>query len=145
MKIKNGLSLLGILSLVIFLFAFKNTDVIVEKTTTPEWKNLKVLPKDISEENLKGLMRGYNTALGVKCNYCHTEIKDSDKLDFAADTKKEKEYARHMITMTKKLNAENFNWENDPNPDNVNVVTCTMCHRGNPSATKSLELSIPKK
>lgn len=83
-------------------------------------------------------MKGYNDALGVKCSYCHTAIEGSDKLDFAADTKKEKEFARHMITMTQKINATNFNWKNHPNPETIDVVSCAMCHRGttNPSKTQ---------
>jgi len=60
-------------------------------------------------------------------------------LDFASDEKKEKEYARHMIVMTRELNAKNFNWENSSNPEMINVVTCTMCHRGSASPTKSLK------
>src|SRR4051794_23891080 len=42
------------------------------KTTPPDkWKNLKVLPQDISEDSLKAVMRFYSSSLGVKCNFCH--------------------------------------------------------------------------
>ncbi|MEG0697700.1 MAG: photosynthetic reaction center cytochrome c subunit family protein [Algoriella sp.] len=60
-------------------------------------------------------------------------------MDFASDAKKEKEFARHMIVMTRDLNAKNFNWNNAKNPEQINVVTCVMCHRGNESPTKSLQ------
>lgn len=140
MKIKNLLSIISCLGILITLFSFNSSSIITEtKAGDPVWKNLKVLPQDISNDSLKGLMRGYNDALGVKCGYCHTQIEGTDKLDFAADTKKEKEFARHMITMTQKINAENFNWENHPKPESIDVVTCAMCHRGNTSATKSLK------
>ena len=137
MKMKNLLSIVACLTVLITLFSF-NTNTFSKKGDT-EWKNLKVLPKDISNDSLKGLMRGYNDALGVKCSYCHTSIEGTDKLDFAADTKKEKEFARHMITMTHKINSENFNWNNHPNPETIDVVSCTMCHRGTTNPSKTLK------
>lgn len=105
-----------------------------------EWENLKVLPEDISKDSLKHLMRGYNAALGVKCSYCHASSKeDPKKLDFANDSKDEKEFARSMIKMTQKINAENFNWDNHPEPEKINMVSCTMCHRGSPKPSKYLQ------
>lgn len=137
MKLKNTCIVLGFLSLMISLLSFKNTTTVTESTVEPtEWKNLTVLPKDISKEDLKSLMKGYNAALGVKCSYCHAATEGGDGLDFASDAKKEKEFARHMIVMTRKINAENFNWNNDPNPENINAVTCNMCHKGKASPKK---------
>ncbi|MGG5576544.1 c-type cytochrome [Myroides sp. C15-4] len=137
MKLKNTWIVLGFLGLMISLLSFKNNTTVTESTVAQsEWENLKVLPQDISKEDLEKVMKGYNTALGVKCSYCHAPAEGKDGLDFASDAKKEKEFARHMIVMTRKINAEHFNWENDPNPENINVVTCTMCHRGNTSASK---------
>lgn len=141
MKIKNVLSILCCLGVLVTLFAFSSSTLVTEsKAGDIEWKNLKVLPKDISNDSLKGLMRGYNDALGVKCGYCHTTVEGTDKLDFAADTKKEKEFARHMITMTQKINAENFNWQNHPKPETIDVVSCAMCHRGTAKPSESLKL-----
>lgn len=137
MKLKNTWIVLGFLGLMVSLLSFTNKTTVTESTVAQsEWENLKVLPQDISKEDLEKVMKGYNTALGVKCSYCHAPAEGKDGLDFASDAKKEKEFARHMIVMTRKINAENFNWENDPNPENINVVTCTMCHRGNTSASK---------
>ena len=136
MKIKNLITILSITCIACILFAFKNYTVKTDSEVKEiKWENLKVLPKDISEEKLKELMRGYNKALGVKCNHCHAEG-ENGKLDFASDQKKEKDYARHMIEMTKNINSQYFNWNNDPNPENIETVNCTMCHRGNTKATK---------
>ena len=96
-----------------------------------QWKNLKVLPQDISEADLKALMRGYNASLGVKCNHCHA-ANEEGKMDFASDAKKEKEYARHMITMTKDLNEKHFNYD----PNDKQKVTCFTCHQGNVTPKK---------
>jgi len=137
MKLKNTGIVLGFLGLMISLLSFKNTTTVIESIVEPtEWKNVTVLPKDISQEDLKKIMKGYNASLGVKCSYCHAAAEGGEGLDFASDAKKEKEFARHMIVMTRKINAENFNWNNDPNPENINVVTCNMCHKGKASPKK---------
>ena len=140
MKTNRIIASLGVLALMFSIFSFTTSRQIDtgKAISSSEWKNLKVLPQNISEDSLKGLMRGYNAALGVKCNFCHAENPDTKKMDFASDAKKEKEFARHMIVMTRDINAKNFNWENAKNPEMINVVTCVMCHRGNESPTKSL-------
>jgi len=105
-----------------------------------QWENLKVLPQDISGEELKGLMRGYNTALGVKCNHCHAPNAEG-KMDFASDAKKEKEFARHMITMTKDLNEKHFNYDET----DKEKVSCFTCHQGNikPKKVGQLDFKEP--
>lgn len=141
MKTKKIIASLGVIALLFSIFSFTTSRQvdIGKEVSDSQWKNLKVLPQNISEDSLKGLMRGYNTALGVKCNFCHADNPETKKMDFASDAKKEKEFARHMIVMTRDLNAKNFNWNNAKNPEQINVVTCVMCHRGNESPTKSLQ------
>jgi len=140
MKTNRIMVSLVVVALMFSIFSFTTSRQIDtgKAISSSEWKNLKVLPQNISEDSLKGLMRGYNAALGVKCNFCHAENPDTKKMDFASDAKKEKEFSRHMIVMTRDINAKNFNWENAKNPEMINVVTCVMCHRGNESPTKSL-------
>ncbi len=96
----------------------------------PKPKNLKVLPKDISHEDLDKVMDGFKAALGVKCNFCHAQSKDtaSHHLDFASDEKPEKSTARDMMRMTKKINKKFFNYKNDGTA--VPPVACMTCHRG---------------
>ena len=66
-----------------------------------EFINLQVLPKDISSKALQGIMvDDFQDALGVSCNFCHAEEKDSHHLDYASDAKPEKEIARGMMRMT---------------------------------------------
>lgn len=141
MKIKHLLLISGFIAILTILYAFTSKATITDKVMNEsEWKNLKVLPSTISNDSLKTLMKGYNKALGVKCNYCHSEDPSGKKgeLDFASDSKKEKEFARHMILMTRKINAENFNWQNSPDPEKIDVVSCTMCHRGTAKPSESL-------
>src|SRR5450755_1801917 len=70
-----------------------------------KFKNLKVLPKDISPEQLDKIMDGFKEALGVKCSFCHAPSKDSSihHPDFASDDKPEKNIARKMWKMTAKI------------------------------------------
>jgi len=108
-----------------------------------EYKNLKVLPKDISHEELSAVMDAFTVSLGVKCNFCHAMAADTlpkKHLDFAADSKPEKETAREMMKMTAYLNQNFFNPAHSSRPDTIRTVICYTCHRGthNPESVNLL-------
>lgn len=124
---------LGFIFLMTVFYAFKTNNSYEDVyQSVPKWKNLKVLPKDISKDSLDHLMEGYTIALSVDCNHCHATQKDNPKkLDFASDDKIEKEIARGMIQMTNDINKNYFQPHfPDPKPAQVYVVNCVMCHRG---------------
>jgi hypothetical protein len=100
----------------------------------PPKRNLKVLPKDISHDDLDKTMDGWKSALGVKCNFCHAPNADTSNhhLDFASDAKPEKTIARHMFLMTGKINKKFFGMNKDTTGKLVATVTCVTCHRGSP-------------
>ena len=81
------------------------------------FKNLVVLPKDITKPALKATMRDIAKSLNVDCDHCHKEP------DMAADTDKKK-IAREMMEMVKTINTK-F-------PMTLKKVTCWTCHRGKP-------------
>lgn len=93
-------------------------------------QNLKVLPKDISHDDLIKVMDTWKDALGVKCGFCHAPSQDSTShhLDFASDAKPEKNIARHMYKMAAKINKKYFSFNKDAAP----AITCVTCHRGSP-------------
>src|SRR5688500_11626234 len=93
-------------------------------------KNLKVLPKNISHEDLDKVMDEWKEALGVKCNFCHAPQKDNPrKLDHASDEKPEKNITREMFKMTGRINKKFFNYKKTAeNP--VPPVGCMTCHHG---------------
>lgn len=94
-------------------------------------KNLKVLPKNISHEDLEKEMRSYNKALGVKCDFCHARQPDNPKkMDFASDDKEEKETAREMLRMTMRINKKYFKSGKDEQGQPMMTVTCYTCHNG---------------
>lgn len=94
-------------------------------------RNLKILPKDISDAKLDSIMQTYNIALGVKCNFCHVPVKDiKDSLDYASDAEPMKENARDMMRMVIDINKNNFYFDKNERPEYLHVVSCKTCHRG---------------
>lgn len=140
---KKSVAFLSFLLIIIFLVssAFSSYDsnyAVYEPQ--PSWKNLKVLPQDISKDSLFGLMENYSISLGVKCSHCHISRKDDPtKLDFASDAKIEKEITRGMIVMTNEINENYFKpYFPDPKPARVYTADCVMCHRGTANPRKYL-------
>src|SRR5690606_12001017 len=119
---KNVIFICSFLLVGLLLMSFNNNfqNNSYQDISKDGFKNLKVLPQDISKDSLMALMKGYNQALGVKCNHCHT-------MDKSSDDKHEKEIARHMIKFTNALNANEF----APIGEKYkNAIECATCHRG---------------
>jgi len=109
----------------------------IAATTPPEapkYKNLKILPKNISKEDLDKVMDHFKAALGVKCSFCHAPSKDTAQKwpDFASDDKPEKLIARKMMKMTSKINKKFFSDNKNEQGVAVPAVECMTCHRGSP-------------
>ena len=98
-----------------------------------EYKNLKVLPKNISSKDLSKIMiDDFEDGLGVSCTFCHAAGKDSLQLDFASDVKPEKLIARRMMTMTMGINKKYFGLKHPLLVDSVLAINCITCHNGQP-------------
>lgn len=125
MRYKKTIILSVLLMAIVMLSAFMPQQQQEKKKPT----NLKVLPKNISHDDLDKVMDGFKAALGVKCNFCHAPRKDDPKkLDFASDEKKEKEIARDMMRMTAKINKKYFH--NKDKEGLIKNITCASCHNG---------------
>jgi len=94
----------------------------------PAPTNLKVLPKDTTGDQVISLMRNYEGALGVECEYCHARNPETKHNDFASDANPIKDKARLMIAMTQNINSQYVSQLNNPKAENP--VTCGTCHRG---------------
>ena len=104
-----------------------------------EPENLEVLPDGVKGRELGAVMRGFATALGVRCQHCHggkagQELKPFDLMtfDFASDEKPAKEKARLMLNMVKSINEKQLAGLSDwgvPSSERLQV-TCITCHRG---------------
>jgi hypothetical protein len=98
----------------------------------PKPTNLKVLPKDMTGEQVHDLMHKWEAMLGAECSTCHAADPKNigpngkPRLNFADDSKKEKQTARLMFKMTEEINTNYVSMvENSGAP-----VTCGTCHRG---------------
>jgi hypothetical protein len=126
---KSFLVVAGFVAVIIVSLAF----------TSPQdriYKNLKVLPKDITKPQMDSVMQSFTAALGVKCNFCHVRTADNKDWDFASDGNKHKLIAREMIEMTTKINKKYFDVTGKGISASL-MVTCYTCHNGKPEpATK---------
>src|SRR6186713_20262 len=103
--------------------------------TTPgadKERNLKVLPKDISNADLDSVMEGYSKALNVGCDFCHAENKAKTDIDFASDDKPEKEITRMMMKLTAGVNKDYFDYTIVYKAGETMAVSCYTCHDGFP-------------
>ena len=93
-------------------------------------KNLKLIPKNV---DLTDVMRDFNDALGVQCNYCHVPG------DFASEGNPLKETARSMIVLVRQTEAF-FPSTGGAFPSGYHEVDCFTCHRGKakPDAPKAV-------
>jgi hypothetical protein len=126
----------------------------------PDFKNLQILPKDISHHDLDSVMHHFTASLGVKCNFCHVRNEAEKKMDFASDDKPEKKVARKMMLMAIDINKNYFKGMDmemdmdhdmdssmnkdmhhdmdttimnaEPSKYMLQSVTCFTCHRGDP-------------
>jgi len=97
-------SLLVILSCLASVIIFQAFTTFYE----PHFKNLQILPKDISGHDLDSVMHHFTASLGVKCNFCHVRNEEEKKMDFASDDKPEKKIARKMMLMAIYINKNYF-------------------------------------
>ncbi|WP_295124800.1 c-type cytochrome [uncultured Chitinophaga sp.] len=114
MKSKQGLILAAAMVTAVTLCS-------LSPTQQSEWKakNLKVMSKRSTKAEVDSVMKQFNMALGVRCNFCHTPSKDDPKkMDFASDENRHKEIARDMMKMTAKIKKKYLE------------VTCYTCHNG---------------
>lgn len=104
----------------------------------PAPTNLKVLPKTLTGDQVHEIMHKWAAALGTECSTCHAadpvkkEPNGQPVLNFADDSKKEKETARLMLKMTGEIN-KNYTSMVESSRDSseaAKAVTCGTCHRG---------------
>ncbi len=103
------------------------------------YTNLKVLPQDITRDQLVQTMRGFAIGLGVRCHFCHMgeEGQPFSEWDFASDEKPNKQTARVMLRMVQAINGEYLpqiahqsHGEAAEHEHEHLHVMCVTCHRG---------------
>ena len=98
----------------------------------PAPTNLKVLPKTMTGDEVRDLMHKWEAELGTECSTCHAADPKNigpngrPRLNFADDSKPEKNTARLMFKMVEDINTNYISMvENSGVP-----VTCGTCHHG---------------
>ncbi|MEP7257819.1 MAG: c-type cytochrome [Flavitalea sp.] len=114
---KKLIALASIVAVIMISLSF------VKEDPTPGFKNLKVLPKNTTHDQMDSIMKHFAKSLGVKCNYCHVRTEDGKHLDFPNDGEPHKNVARSMLKMTAKINKKYFG-------HGAPSVTCFSCHNG---------------
>jgi hypothetical protein len=123
------------ISVVTGLFLFTVAGVAFTQTDKDKkHKNLEVLSKNISDDELERVMYTFTRQLGVTCLYCHVPTKNivPERMDFASDEKNEKLIARQMLQMTMKLNKKYFDHPIDKKIIAKPLIWCRTCHMGYP-------------
>ena len=113
----------------------------------PVYKNLKILPKNITERQMDSVMENYSLSLGVGCDFCHVENKTTQVWDYASDKKKHKLIAREMMLMTTAINEKYFQMTAAKiTLDSKLMVTCYTCHNGKkePEVIPHLPIEVKK-
>lgn len=108
-----------------------------------KFTNLKVLPKDISKQELISVMRGFSHDLGVRCAHCHTATNPHDLSTFnwASDQKPEKDVARAMMALAGDANKSLDKVFGKDHPHLQ--VTCFTCHHGNSRPETLAQALVP--
>lgn len=132
--------ILGVICLIAGSYAFTTIK------EDPKYKNLKVLPKDITHEQMDSVMHHFAMSLNVKCNFCHVRNEEKKEWDWASDENKHKLVARDMMKMTNKINDKYFQVAgSSKNLSTSLMVTCYTCHHGSTEpATKAPRMERPQ-
>ncbi|HZQ44583.1 MAG TPA: c-type cytochrome [Acidobacteriaceae bacterium] len=101
-----------------------------QRRAIPAPTNLKVLPKDMTGEQVIAIMHKFEGDLGVECSYCHAKDPVTHRPNFASDANPMKDRARVMIKMANAINTEYLTQLTDPKAEQT--VTCGTCHQGMP-------------
>lgn len=95
------------------------------------FRNIQVL-RGVPSSELLPIMHLMRTSLGVRCDFCHI----AEDGQYQVDTRPQKQRAREMILMTRRLNESAFG--------SRTVVTCNTCHHGSvtPDAVPTIEAEL---
>ena len=96
-------------------------------TPPAQERNLRILPKDISRQELGDIMQGFARSLGVGCDHCHMG-ESMETMDWANDDKDAKKNAREMMRLVRTINE---GLAGLTKTDHTRAeVGCETCHRG---------------
>jgi hypothetical protein len=98
----------------------------------PAPTNLKVLPRNLTGPQVHEIMEKWEGELGTSCKTCHAADPKNlgpngkPRLNFADDSKEDKQTARKMFKMVEDINSNYISKIDSSGAP----VTCGTCHRG---------------
>jgi hypothetical protein len=100
----------------------------------PQYKNLKILSKNISDDDMDFVMQSFSVNLGANCLFCHPGKQTGTEfsIDYVTDVLQNKRIARDMLKMTIKLNKKYFNTTLTGLMNTRGKIWCKTCHQGSP-------------
>ncbi len=100
----------------------------------PEYKNLQVLSKKISDDDMDFVMQSFSVNLGANCLFCHPGKQNGSEfsIDYVTDVLQNKRVAREMLKMTIKVNNKYFNTRMTGRMNTRGKIWCKTCHMGSP-------------
>jgi tetratricopeptide (TPR) repeat protein len=111
-----------------------------------EFKNLELLPKDVTKRELVAVMRSFSDALGVRCTHCHVGPVpgELEGVDFASDELEPKRVARQMMKLVDEINGKLLP---ATGRRTLTRVRCVTCHRGvtDPEPLDAMLLALAEK
>jgi len=116
------------------------------KHKDPGYKNLQILPKDITKQQMDSVMHHFTESLNVKCSFCHVRDSTTNRTDFASDDKPHKNKAREMMKLTNKINDDYFDVTGGQRTITTQLmVTCYTCHHGStdPAVRAPKKVDVP--
>jgi hypothetical protein len=99
-----------------------------------KYRNLQVLSKNISDDEMDYVMETFSVNLGSNCLFCHPGkmVGAVYSFDYATDQLQNKRVARDMLRMTLMLNKKYFNFSMKGNNITKGIIWCKTCHNGSP-------------
>jgi hypothetical protein len=104
------------------------------KADKPQYKNLRILSKNISDADMDFVMESFSVNLGANCLFCHPGKQTGTEfsIDYVTDVLQNKRIARDMLKMTIKLNKKYFNTTLTGLMNTRGKIWCKTCHQGSP-------------
>lgn len=122
---------IGLLSSAVVFASMTTLQVPQQQQQQRKLVNIKVFPKSYSYQQVDHVMDEWARALGVRCNFCHSNNPTTNRMDYSIDGKPEKEMARKMFAMEAKINKKYFGAKKDSLGLMAETgITCNTCHRG---------------
>jgi photosynthetic reaction center cytochrome c subunit len=130
----NRYAIVAVVAIMLALALSTSTALAAPQSPFKPPSNLQVLPKDTTLATIVPMMKDFTTALGVRCQFCHSYTGSDpnalENFDFPGDAVPAKATARKMMLAVRAINGDLLAGIGAPAAPGQLKVTCYTCHRG---------------